>query len=295
MPLAHLSDRAVLKVSGPEARTFLDRLVTCDLDRLPPAGARYGALLTPQGKIISDFILFDAATLEDGAVFLDVPSSCAADLAKRLSMYKLRAQVTIEDLTDSHAVLVGWGDTSEPTGQRHLAAPDPRLDALGWRAIVERGGLMDSGSPAEDEAEYHAHRVALGIPEGGRDFAFNDAFPHEAVMDQLAGVDFDKGCYVGQEVVSRMQHRGTARTRTVPVVFDGGSAQPGQEVTAGDRTLGQVGTVAGGRGLATLRLDRAAEALAAGLPIMAGEVPIRLEKPAWARFPFPGESGFPAA
>jgi folate-binding protein YgfZ len=294
VPLAHLSDRAVLKVAGADARAFLDRLLTCDLDRLPPAGARYGALLTPQGKIISDFILFDAAAFGDEAVFIDVPASCAADLAKRLSMYKLRAEVAIADMTESHAVMVGWGDTAEPTGERHLAAPDPRLDAMGWRAIVERGGLMDSGSPAEDEAAYHAHRIGLGVPEGGRDFAFNDAFPHEALMDQLGGVDFDKGCYVGQEVVSRMQHRGTARTRIVPIVFDGDPAESGQEVTIGDRSAGRVGSVSGERGLATLRLDRVGEALAAGQPIMAGEVPIRLEKPDWIRFAFPGESGFPA-
>jgi folate-binding protein YgfZ len=292
VPLAHLSDRAVLKVAGPEARTFLDRLVTCDLDRLPPAGALYGALLTPQGKMVADFILFDAGTLAEGAFLLDVADACAGDLAKRLSMYKLRAQVTVEPMAESHAVLVGWGETSQPTGQRHLAAPDPRLSALGWRAIVERGGLMDSGSPAEDEPAYHAHRISLGIPEGGRDFAFNDAFPHEALMDQVGGVAFDKGCYVGQEVVSRMQHRGTARTRVVPVLFDGGAPGPGQEVTAGGRAMGRVGSVAGVRGLAALRLDRAADALAAGQPIVAGEVSIRLEKPAWARFPFPGESGF---
>jgi folate-binding protein YgfZ len=295
VPLAHLADRALLKVSGPEARSFLDRLVTCDLDRLPPAGARYGGLLTPQGKIIADFVLFDASALEDGAIFADVPASCAQDLVKRLTLYKLRAQVAVADVTASHAVLAGWGETAEPTGERHLVARDPRLDALGWRAVVERGGLMDSGSPAEDEAAYHAQRIACGVPEGGRDFPFNDAFPHEADMDQLGGVDFDKGCYVGQEVVSRMQHRGTARTRVVPVVFDGEPASPQQEVTVGDRPVGRVGSVAGGRGLAMLRLDRAAEAFAAGQPIMAGTVPIRLEKPAWARFPFPGEAGSPSA
>ncbi len=294
MPLAHLSDRAVLRVAGPEARTFLDRLVTCDIDRLPPAGARYGALLTPQGKIIADFIMFDAGASDEEAIFLDVPASCADDLAKRLSLYKLRAQVAIENVTAAWAVLAGWGDTSGPTGRRHLVASDPRAAALGWRALIDRGGLMDSGSPAEDEAAYHAHRIAAGVPEGGRDFAFNDAFPHEALMDQLAGVDFDKGCYVGQEVVSRMQHRGTARTRIVPVVFDGDPASPGQEVAVGDRSVGRIGSVSGERGLATLRLDRVGEAFAAGLPVMAGDVPIRLEKPDWVRFPFPGESGFAA-
>ena len=295
VPVAHLSDRAILKVSGPEARSFLDRLVTCDLDRVPAAGARYGALLTPQGKIICDFILFDGSALEAGSVYLDAPAACAADLVKRLSMYKLRAQVAIENLGESYAALAGWGETSAPTGERHLVACDPRLEALGWRAIVERGGLMDAGSPPDGEGPYHAHRVGCGVPESGRDFTLGDAFPHEAMMDQLDGVDFDKGCYVGQEVVSRMQHRGTARTRIVPVVFDGAPPASGQAVTVGERPIGKVGSIAGERGLALLRLDRVADALAAGQPIMAGDVPIRLEKPTWAHFPFPGESGFPAA
>jgi folate-binding protein YgfZ len=137
---------------------------------------------------------------------------------------------------------------------------------------------------------HDAHRIALGIPEGGRDFLFGDAFPHEAVMDQLHGVDFDKGCYVGQEVVSRMQHRGTARTRIVPAIYpEGAVPEAGVDVTAGDKALGKTGTAAQGRGLLMIRLDRAADALAAGTEIAAGGVPARLHKPAWARFAFPGE------
>ncbi len=146
-------------------------------------------------------------------------------------------------------------------------------------------------SPREaSEKDYHAHRIALGVPEGGKDFLWNDAFPHEALMDQLHGVDFDKGCYVGQEVVSRMQHRGTARTRIVPIVYrDGFVAEPGVEVTAGDRTIGKTGTGANGRGLAMIRLDRAADALAAGETLCAGGLPVRLEKPEWIGFAFPQE------
>ena len=143
---------------------------------------------------------------------------------------------------------------------------------------------------------YHAHRIALGVPEGGKDFLFNDTFPHEALMDQLNGIDFDKGCYIGQEVVSRMQHRGTARTRIVPVVYeDGFTAEPWSEVTAGERRLGKVGTGANGRGLVMIRLDRAADALAAGETIRAGGMPVRIEKPGFIGFPFPGEAATPAA
>ncbi|MFL5223670.1 MAG: folate-binding protein, partial [Microvirga sp.] len=130
----------------------------------------------------------------------------------------------------------------------------------------------------------------------GKDFLFNDTFPHEALMDQLNGIDFDKGCYIGQEVVSRMQHRGTARTRIVPVVYeDGFTAEPWSEVTAGERRLGKVGTGANGRGLVMIRLDRAADALAAGETIRAGGMPVRIEKPGFIGFPFPGEAATPAA
>jgi folate-binding protein YgfZ len=287
MTAARLADRAVVGVAGEEARIFLDRLVTCDVDKVAPGQARYGALLSPQGKILADFILVQ--TDDEGRTFLlDCPAVCAADLVRRLTLYKLRAKLTIADLSASHAVLVGWGETAMPAG----GFVDPRLPALGWRAIVSEPATVPS---AGDEAAYHAHRVSLGIPDSTRDFALGDAFPHEALMDQLAGVDFTKGCYVGQEVVSRMQHRGTARTRIVSVALDA-SAQPGEgEIVAGERAIGRLGSVAGERGLAMLRVDRAADALAAGEPIRAGEAVLHFDKPSWVRFPYPGEELVPAA
>jgi hypothetical protein len=148
----------------------------------------------------------------------------------------------------------------------------------------------DLGAELVDAERYHAHRVALGVPQGGLDFIYGDAFPHETDMDQLAGVDFDKGCVVGQEVVSRMQHRGGARTRIVPVRFDEFSPEPGLPVTAGERAIGTLGSTAQGRGLAMLRLDRAEEAIAAGEPLIAGGIALHLDKPDWARFAFPGET-----
>jgi folate-binding protein YgfZ len=283
LPVSHLSDRAVIRVAGLEAKPFLDRLITCDLDRVSVGAPRYGALLTPQGKIIADFIVHEH---DDGAYFLDVPAACAPDLIKRLNLYKLRAKLAIGDVTGDLAVLAGWNAPAPPG-----AAPDPRAPGLGWRALVN---ASEASADAPPES-YHAHRIAVGVPEGGRDFAFGDAFPHEALMDQMAGVDFDKGCYVGQEVVSRMQHRGTARTRIVPLEYDGEAAEPGAAVTAGDRTLGQTGTAAGSRGLAMIRLDRAADALAGGVPILAGGKPVRLRKPDWVRFPFPGDTASSAA
>ncbi|MBF9231874.1 CAF17-like 4Fe-4S cluster assembly/insertion protein YgfZ [Microvirga alba] len=288
MPSAHLADRGVVRVSGEDAKTFLDGLITCDLDRVSPQKARLGALLTPQGKILFDFIVFEAPAEIGGGYYLDVLKGYAADLTKRLGFYKLRAKVTVEDLSDKLAVIVGW-DAPTPNDETGLVVEDPRQPALGWRAIVagEDSAEFAKASPEQ----YHAHRIALGVPEGGRDFLFGDAFPHEALMDQLHGVDFDKGCYVGQEVVSRMQHRGTARTRIVPAHYEGGfAAEVGAEVIAGEKSLGKTGTGADGKGLLMIRLDRAADALAAGETIRAGGIPVQLEKPAWIDFPFPGET-----
>ena len=289
MPSVHLADRGVVRVSGEDAKSFLDNLITCDLDRVSAHMARLGALLTPQGKILFDFLVFQAPEEIGGAYYLDVLKVFAPDLAKRLGFYKLRAKVAIEDLSDSLALVAGW-DIPRPDDEVGLVVEDPRLPDLGWRAVV---AAEDAAEFARDPAEaYHAHRIALGVPEGGRDFLFGDAFPHEALMDQLNGVDFDKGCYVGQEVVSRMQHRGTARTRIVPALYEGGfAADVGVEVTAGDKTLGKTGTGAEGRGLLMIRLDRADDALKAGETIRAGGIPVKLEKPSWIRFPFPGEAG----
>ena len=333
MPTAHLSDRGVVRVSGADARTFLDGLVTCDLDKVGPDRPRFGALLTPQGKLLFDFLLFEAPQDAGGGFYLDCLRFMAPDLAKRLGFYKLRAKVAVEDLSETLAVVAGWGDAPKPDDAIGLVGDDPRLKALGWRAIVAAEDAAAFSSPPEGEAEsarsadrvrgcngepaagaphprasrvrplpasgegsYHAHRIALGVPEGGKDFLFNDTFPHEALMDQLNGIDFDKGCYIGQEVVSRMQHRGTARTRIVPVVYeDGFTAEPWSEVTAGERRLGKVGTGANGRGLVMIRLDRAADALAAGETIRAGGMPVRIEKPGFIGFPFPGEAATPAA
>jgi folate-binding protein YgfZ len=281
MGSVRLDRRGVLGISGPEARVFLDRVVTCDVDPVAPGRAAFGALLSPQGKILGDFILF--AGPDDGSFLLDAPASVVTDLAKRLTLYRLRAKIAIADRSAAHAVLVGWD--GEPPVDAIAAAPDPRLPELGWRAIVPVPADVPS-----DAAPYDAHRIRLGVPEGGLDYAFADAFPHEADMDQLHGVAFDKGCYVGQEVVSRMQHRGTARTRAVPVRFDGPAPTPGTEVMAGDRALGRIGTTSGRAGLATLRLDRATDALGEGAPISAAGVPIAIETRDWIRFPVPGHA-----
>jgi folate-binding protein YgfZ len=175
-----------------------------------------------------------------------------------------------------------------------LCYPDPRLPALGSRCILPPGtateAAADLGATLVETSVYEAHRIALGIPRGGYDFQYNDSFPHEADMDQLNGVDFDKGCYVGQEVVSRVEHRGTARKRVVPVAFEF-APETGVAIMAGEIAVGTMGSsMRGGRGLAMLRLDRVGDALAAGQPLIAGGLALTAVKPGWARFPWPGEA-----
>jgi folate-binding protein YgfZ len=289
MKTALLSDRGVVKVAGDEARSFLHGLVSADMLELRPGGARFGALLTPQGKIIADFIATEAAEKDGGGFFLDVARERAKPLVDRLNLYKLRSRVMVEDLCDVLSLLAAWDGTG--TTSVGLAYPDPRLPALGVRIILPPHRAGDAaaslGATLVGEDQYEAHRIALGIPRGGPDFGYGDAFPHEADMDQLGGVDFDKGCYVGQEVVSRMEHRGIARTRVVTLGYEGEAPPAGAAITAGGRAVGTMGSAAAGHGLALLRLDRVAEALSRGEELSAGDVRVRPIKPDWARFAFP--------
>ena len=229
MKAAFLPDRGVIKVGGEDARDFLNGLVTTDVDAGPPGLGRFGALLTPQGKIIVDFLITEAPAGHGGGFLIDAPRPLAQPLADKLGFYKLRAKVTVENLSDGLGVLAVWD--GEPATKPDLAFADPRSETLGWRILVPeelKQKVADLiGADLVDSEAYEAHRIASGAPRGGLDFMYGDAFPHETNMDRLNGVDFDKGCYVGQEVVSRMQHRGTARTRTVKIILDDFSPETG--------------------------------------------------------------------
>lgn len=291
MKAALLPDRGVIKVAGDGARNFLHGLVSADMLTLAPGDARFCALLTPQGKIIADFIVAEAPAADGGGFFLDIPKALGAALVAKLNLYKLRAKVVIEDRSDTLGVLAAWdGFGTAPYG---LSYADPRLPALGMRSMLSPHladkAAAELGADLVGADQYQVHRIALGVPQGGLDFSYGDAFPHETDMDQLGGVDFAKGCYVGQEVVSRMEHRGTARTRAVPVRYDGAAPQAGAAITADDRQIGTMGSAAAGRGMALLRLDRVAEALSRGETLSCAGVAIHLVKPDWARFAFPGE------
>jgi folate-binding protein YgfZ len=281
MKAAFLPDRGVVKVGGEDARNFLNGLVTTDVTLLGPGLGRFGALLTPQGKITADFLITEAPAGHGGGFLIDVPRALAQGLADKLGFYKLRAKVAVENLSDSLGVMAAWD--GEPAMKPDLAFADPRHAALGWRILVPQelaqklAGLIDA--ELVDSTGYDAHRIAVGAPRGGLDFIYGDAFPHETNMDRLHGIDFDKGCYVGQEVVSRMQHRGTARTRAVRIVLDGPAPEAGTAIVAGDKPVGTMGSSAAGTGLALIRIDRVADALAAGLTLTSGGLAVRLAEP----------------
>ncbi len=240
------------RVAGPDAASFLHGLVTNDIEGLAVGDIRYAALLTPQGKILFDFLVF---RLGQDEFQLDAPADKTADLVKRLGFYKLRAKVDIADVSQDFAVVAGGSG----------APADPRDPALGGRGIVARADI-----PGEDgaaRAAYDARRIALGVPQGGLDFPYGDAFPHDANMDLVNGVDFSKGCYVGQEVVSRMKHRAALRKRVVRVAFDGPAPAPGAAIVDGELPVGVMGASVGAQGLAMVRLDRVADAAEAGRPL----------------------------
>jgi tRNA-modifying protein YgfZ len=281
MKAAFLPDRGVVKVSGEDARSFLNGLVTTDVTQLAPGQGRFGALLTPQGKIVIDFLITEAPAGHGGGFLIDCPRALAQSLADKLGFYKLRAKVAVENLSDHLGVIAAWG--GELAMKPDLASADPRDAALGWRILAPQdltAKVADLiGAELVDDTVFEAHRIACGAPRGGIDFMYGDAFPHETNMDRLHGVDFDKGCYVGQEVVSRMQHRGTARTRTVKVVFDDFASEAGRPVLAGDKQVGTMGSAAGQNGLALVRIDRVADALDAGVKLTSGGLSLRLADP----------------
>ncbi|MEO4044522.1 folate-binding protein YgfZ [Hoeflea sp. CAU 1731] len=263
-----LKNRGLVDIHGPDAETLLQDVITCDLLSLEAGVARQGALLTPQGKIMFDFLVSRHG--KDGFRF-DIDRSALGDFVKRMTMYKLRAKVFIEP-EESTSVTAVW---DEETPQKSLA--DERFAQVSdvCRLYGEAGGETAS------LLDYDRLRVDNGVAEAGRDYEAGDAFPHDALMDLNRGVSFKKGCFVGQEVVSRMQHRGTARRRVMKVWAEVDLPESGAAVTASGKSVGTLGSVVGDRALAILRTDRVASALDKDTALLAGDVPVRLAFPEW--------------
>ena len=265
--IIHLrADRALFRFSGPDAHKLVNDVVTGHVPDKEGDAASW-ALLSPQGKILAEGL----AVWQDDALWLDTHIAVADDFFKRMRMYKLRAKAEIEDLRETHRV--GFSAEPVPGAARDRLGPVQ----LGWQVIAP---LADSAGWSDDESPYHAARIASGILHQGNDFPANDSFAHDIGFDILEGIDFVKGCYVGQEVVSRMKHRGTARRR--PVLVSGIDAPSGSAVIAGGREAGTIGQVVDGKAVAIVRLDRISDPAS----VTVDEKPVSLALPSWATYQF---------
>jgi len=286
MPSIQLNDRALIDVSGPDAEHFLQNILTTDLDQLQHGQAKPGALLAPQGKILFDFLI---SRLGDDGFRLDCRADEADDFVRRLMLYRLRAKAEISR-PEQPVIRVSWGNDSGRSQNESNRMVDTRFRLepvfrTYGAAVLPAPPLKGGGGTATDA--YTALRVANGVAESGADYQLGDVFPHDVLLDQTGGVGFSKGCYVGQEVVSRMQHRGTARRRVLLVEAADALPSPGTELTVDGRSVGALGSSAGNRGLAIARIDRVKTALDEGKAILAGDVPVSLSIPGWATFTFP--------
>ena len=281
MPFAQLKDRALISVSGPDAEHFLQNILTTDLDTLRSGEAKPGALLSPQGKILFDFLISRA---DDNGFRLECRTDIADDFVRRLMLYRLRAKAEIAK-QDQAFVTVAWDDDSSGSDSDSTALTDTRFRDVAVRRSY--GGAVKDGS---DPHSWQALRIGYGIAESGSDYQLGDAFPHDVLLDETGGVGFKKGCYIGQEVVSRMQHRGTARRRVLIAAATGPLPASGTELTVAGRPVGALGSVSGKTGLAIARIDRVKAAVDAGEAIKAGDVAVTLAIPAWANFSFPQDA-----
>lgn len=288
---ARLASRGVLRVSGGDAREFLQGLISNDVDKATAEHAVYAAFLTPQGKYLFDFFVAEIG----GALHLDCEAARLDEFLKRLKIYKLRADVELADVSDEMGVYAAFGDGAaaalDLAGEAGLAGTfadgaafvDPRLADAGARVLAPgdeaEAALAAAGFAAASEDDYDAHRLALGLPDGSRDMEVDKAILLESGFEELNGVDWDKGCYLGQELTARTRYRGLVKKRLLPVTVEGPLPAPGTEVTLAGRNAGEVRSGRGGRAIALLRLD----AVASGEALEAGEARLTPAPPAWFR------------
>jgi folate-binding protein YgfZ len=295
-----LEHRAVLMLAGPDVRSFLQGIVSNDVERVSTERALWNAFLTPQGKFLYEFFLVERPGAEEGATlfWLECEAERRTDLMRRLKMYKLRAKVELSDTGEELAVAVLFGPgVSEALGLATgklgraldfaggVAFLDPRLAGLGGRALLPRAGaeaaLQAAGFAEAGLEAYDGLRIGLGVPDGSRDLEVEKSLLLESGFDELNGLDWDKGCYMGQELTARTRYRGLTKKRLLPVEIDGPVPEPGTVVRSGEREAGVLRSTADGWGLALLRLEHLGEEAA---PLTAGEARLTVVKPDWARF-----------
>lgn len=249
-----LAGRRVLELKGADAREVLQRVITTDVDPMEITDCRSGALLTPQGKILCDFMIF----ADGDTVWIDIVEEASAALLKRLTLYRLKSDMQLRFADDLMPVISADPLSGLPT--------DPRLDGLLWRGIHE----ADDGLP-EGDAALEALEIANGVPSYGRDYGEADVFPTDVNLDIYQGVGWQKGCFIGQEVVSRMKRRGTIRKRSLAVAFEGDAPAAGTAIKAGNTTLGEITSSQGSDAVGLIRLDRMETAREKGETIMADD------------------------
>ncbi|WP_339861159.1 folate-binding protein [Thalassospira alkalitolerans] len=296
---ATLPDRAVIRVSGPDRISFLQGLVSNDIEKITADHSGYGALLTPQGKFLFDFfiyqqdqdsLLIDCERGEDGAR--------AAEFYKKLRMYKLRAKVELTDVTESYDVITVFGDgaltalnlpdTAGATAPLAdgIKAVDPRLSLMGARVLLPKNELTQMaaiGATESDAATYHQRRVTLGLPNGSEEMEIDRAILLENGFEELGGVDFKKGCYMGQELTARTKYRGLVRKRLLPITIIGPAPETGTAIMNGDKEAGIIRSIHGNGGLALIRLER----IGNDAELTAGDAKITVHVPDWVNLPEP--------
>ncbi len=290
---AKLPARGVIEVTGEDRALFLQGLVSNDVTKASASRAIYAALLTAQGRYLFDFFIIAMGD----ALYIDTEAARLADLQRRLSLYKLRAKVALSDASARLAVAVAWGDGTAPAlgldgagAAKEFAGGvayiDPRLDALGARFLVPRENSdapRQAGFATNDAEAYDRHRLALGVPDGTRDLTPEKALPMEAGFDELNAIDWQKGCYMGQELTARMKYRALVKKRLLPVAIEGAEVAPGAEITQNGSEAGEMLSARDGRGLALLRLEAVDAAQNNGAALKAGAARLTPERPGWMK------------
>lgn len=273
-----LADRGLIRIGGPDARPFLQGLISNDMDLLRPDSALYGALLTPQGKYLFDFLLYDRGD----HMLLDGERSRLGDLLRRLTMYRLRSKATLEDVSEELGVLAVFDRKPLPASALPSALADPRLPELGLRVVLPQAAieayLAEHGLERADRAQYERLRLALGVPDGNRDLVIDRSLLLESGFEELHGVSFSKGCFVGQELTARTKHRGLIKRRLLPVRVDGPLPAPGTQITRAGKDAGEMRSGDGEIALALLRLE---QLTAAEEPLRAGDAILTPMPPPW--------------
>ncbi|BDW90043.1 YgfZ/GcvT domain-containing protein [Thalassospira tepidiphila] len=294
---ALLPDRAVIRVSGPDRVSFLQGLVSNNIETISAEKSGYGALLTPQGKFLFDFFVYHQ---DEDSLLIECErgenGERAAELFKKLRMYKLRAKAELTDVTDSYDVIAVFGKDAlsalsldvTPGATAHMAdgikAVDPRLAEMGARVLLPKNALTEMAAIGAEESDietYHEMRVSLGIPNGSEELEVEKSILLENGFEELGGVDFKKGCYMGQELTARTKYRGLVRKRLLPIKIDGPSPDAGTPIMNGDKEAGIIRSVHGDHGLAMIRLER----VEGDAELRAGEAKITVSVPDWVQLP----------